>query len=142
MFKIKLRFEDLKMFDISNVGHSEFGFVLATSFILIAQVLQIPVLYTLFFFPVATIIFIGWDILEHTLIKKYIYPKIFPNIVWKEHLENIIIDQILEHSIFYCIVCIFHIYYQNLFITIILFIISIILIAPICFLQYSQERKR
>lgn len=66
--------------------------------------------------PLSIFVFIGWEILEHTLIYKYIYSKVLKN--WSETKMNSIMDIIIAEISFYIGFIIFYVLIYNLLISI------------------------
>lgn len=91
----------------------------------IGLIFQLEVSYIegIYLSPLSILVFIGWEILEHTIIYKFIYKKALKN--WSESKENSLMDIIIATSSFYISFIIFYILIYNILIFIINLIITI-----------------
>jgi len=81
--------------DIFSLGHLLFGITVASIYFAIQEwsALVVPTnIYLIFVLITSNIIFLGWEGLEHTVIKKYIYRKLDPD--WRESKINSFTDVI------------------------------------------------
>jgi len=73
--------------------------------------------------PFSIFIFIGWEVLEHTLIKKYIYKKYLKD--WSETKENSFMDIIIAEISFYISFIIFYVMIYDLLLLVLNLILTL-----------------
>lgn len=94
------RLESKGTFDLASVGHLLFGL---TTSCWIVFLFSSQIFFPIFYY-ITPIVFISWELLEHLVFKKYIYPKMFDFTWGGETVKNSIMDVILAtiaSSIYY-----------------------------------------
>ena len=126
-----------KSIDSFSLGHIVYGLMVNCVFTLISQ-FNFTYIIGIYLSPLSIFVFIGWEILEHTLIYKYIYSKVLRN--WSETKMNSIMDIIIAEVSFYIGFIIFYVLIHNLLISIVNLIVTTCLI-PIIILILVKINK-
>ena len=134
---MKINFDN--SIDEFSIGHIVFG--LMTNWI-IGLIFQFEVSYIegIYLSPLSILIFVGWEILEHTLIYKFIYKKALKN--WSESKENSIMDILIAASSFYISFIIFYILIYNILVLIINLIITTFSIPIIILIMFKLNKNK
>ncbi|MFX1498819.1 MAG: hypothetical protein ACFFBH_14945 [Promethearchaeota archaeon] len=120
-----------KSIDSFSLGHIIYGLMVNCIFTLVSQ-FNFSYMIGIYLSPLSIFAFIGWEILEHTLIYKYIYSKVLKN--WSETKMNSIMDIVIAESSFYIGFIIFYVLIHNVLISIANLIITTCLIPIVIFI--------
>ena len=111
-----------KSVDIFSLGHMIAGLIVSYVFSIFFK-FKFSYNMGIYLSPFSIFIFIGWEILEHTVINKYIYKKYLKD--WSETKENSLMDIIIAEISFYISFIIFYVMIYDLFLLILNLILTL-----------------
>ena len=89
--------------------------------------------------PISLLVFIGWELIEHTFVYKFIYSRVLKN--WAESRTNSLLDVVISGTTFYIAFIILYVLIYDILISIINLIISLSLVPIVAIIIMKSNKK-
>lgn len=119
-----------------SLGHCVFGCVSAGIYLLVTKLISnslglfSPADWLQLSFVISPFIFITWELLEHYVLKKYVYFAIMGEVKWRETVANSVMDVVFGLSCFYGIYAMYYWWFIDDILAIILIVIFSHVLIP------------
>ena len=89
--------------------------------------------------PFSLLIFIGWELIEHTFVYKFIYSRVLKN--WDESKTNSLMDVVISETTFYIAFLILYVLIYNVLVSMINLVISLSLVPIVAIIIMKSNKK-
>ncbi|MCK4688648.1 MAG: hypothetical protein KAT66_10995, partial [Candidatus Lokiarchaeota archaeon] len=103
-----------KIIDVFSLGHIVFGLNINSFFMLFFQ-FNITYKQGIVLSPFSLLVFIGWELIEHTFVYKFIYSRVLKN--WSESKKNSLMDVVIAETTFYVAFLILYVLIYNILVS-------------------------
>jgi hypothetical protein len=127
-----------KVIDIFSLGHIVFGLNINSIFILLFQ-FNLTYRQGIVMSPFSLLVFIGWELIEHTFVYKFIYSRVLKN--WVESKTNSLLDVVISGTTFYIAFLILYVLIYDILVSLINLVISISLVPIVAIIIMKSNKK-
>lgn len=89
--------------------------------------------------PFSLLVFIGWELIEHTFVYKFIYSRVLKN--WSESKKNSLMDVVISETTFYIAFLILYVSIYNILVSMVNLAISLSLIPIVVIIIIKSNKK-
>jgi len=89
--------------------------------------------------PFSLLVFIGWELIEHTFVYKFIYSRVLKN--WSESKKNSLMDVVISETTFYIAFLILYVLIYNILVSMVNLAISLSLIPIVVIIIIKSNKK-
>jgi len=89
--------------------------------------------------PFSLLVFIGWELIEHTFVYKFIYSRVLKN--WSESKKNSFMDVVISETTFYIAFLILYVLIYNILVSMVNLAISLSLIPIVVIIIIKSNKK-
>ncbi|MFW9947821.1 MAG: hypothetical protein ACFFDX_13435 [Candidatus Odinarchaeota archaeon] len=127
-----------KVIDVFSLGHIVFGLNINSFFTLLFQ-FNLTYRQGIVMSPLSLLVFIGWELIEHTFVYKFIYSRVLKN--WAESKTNSLLDVVISGTTFYIAFLILYVLIYDILVSIINLFISLSLIPIVAIIIMKSNKK-
>ncbi len=121
-----------------SLGHIVFGLNINSFFMLFFQ-FNITYKQGIVLSPFSLLVFIGWELIEHTFVYKFIYSRVLKN--WSESKKNSLMDVVISETTFYVAFLILYVLIYNILVSMVNLAISLSLIPIVVIIIIKSNKK-
>jgi len=123
---------------VFSLGHIVFGLNINSFFMLFFQ-FNITYKQGIVLSPFSLLVFIGWELIEHTFVYKFIYSRVLKN--WSESKKNSLMDVVISETTFYVAFLILYVLIYNILVSMVNLAISLSLIPIVVIIIIKSNKK-
>jgi len=127
-----------KVIDVFSLGHIVFGLNINSFFILFFQ-FNLSYRQGIVLSPFSLLVFIGWELIEHTFVYKFIYSRVLKN--WAESKTNSLLDVVISETTFYIAFLILYVLIYNILVSLINLVICLSLVPIVAIIIMKSNKK-